>query len=61
MEVVISLITLAIIIVPLWKIMRKTGQNPAISLLVVIPIIGPLIYALVFGYGRWPKYPDEAS
>ena len=46
------LITL-LTIIPLWVIHGKAGQNPAISIACVIPIIGPLISIAVLAFGKW--------
>jgi hypothetical protein len=42
-----------------WKIFSKTGQTPALALLAFIPGIGPMIVALIFGRGRWPRFPNR--
>jgi hypothetical protein len=59
MEIIFFLVIAAITIYPLWRIFEKTGQTPALSLLVLLPSIGPMIVALIFGRGRWPRYPDS--
>lgn len=46
-------------IIPVWKIFSKTGQNPALALLALIPGVGPVIVTILFGRGRWPRYPGR--
>jgi uncharacterized membrane protein len=58
MEFLGYLILLAITIFPLWRILQKTGQTPAMALLVLVPSIGTMIVALYFGLGRWPRMGD---
>ncbi|HLX26106.1 MAG TPA: hypothetical protein VKR05_03875 [Candidatus Cybelea sp.] len=37
-----------------WRIFAKAGYNGALSLLNLVPGIGPLICMLILGFGRWP-------
>ncbi|MBV8197717.1 MAG: hypothetical protein JO263_06260 [Candidatus Eremiobacteraeota bacterium] len=43
-----------------WRIFAKAGYNGAMSLLNLIPGIGPLICMIVLAFGRWP-IEDELS
>lgn len=36
-----------------WKIAAKAGYNPALSLLMLVPV-GNLILLAIFAFGRWP-------
>ena len=54
---IVMLLLVAITIVPVWRIFSKTGQSPALALLLFIPFLGAAIAALVFGFGRWPRHP----
>jgi len=56
-----SLIGALIFIVPLWKIFTKAGKNPAISLVIFIPVLGLLIASIVLAFSEWPntKYNQE--
>ena len=47
-------ISVAIVLIPLWKIFGKTGRSPWLSLLMFIPGIGGLICVLILAFGRWP-------
>jgi hypothetical protein len=37
-----------------WRIFAKAGYNGALSLLNLIPGVGPLICMLILAFGRWP-------
>ncbi|HZY97859.1 MAG TPA: hypothetical protein VFE35_12260 [Candidatus Cybelea sp.] len=37
-----------------WRIFAKAGYNGALSLLNLIPGVGPLICVLILAFGRWP-------
>jgi hypothetical protein len=37
-----------------WRIFEKAGYNGALSLLNLIPGVGPLISVLILAFGRWP-------
>ena len=47
------LIGAVIAIIPVWHIFGRTGQRRFYALLIIIPLIGPMIVALIFGLGRW--------
>ena len=36
-----------------WKIAAKAGYNPALSLLMLVPL-GNLIFLAIFAFGKWP-------
>jgi hypothetical protein len=46
-------------VIAAWKIFSKTGQNPLLALLAFIPGLGPVIVALIFGRGHWPRFPHR--
>ena len=37
-----------------WRIFAKAGYNGALSLLNLVPGIGPLICVIILAFGRWP-------
>ncbi len=37
-----------------WRIFTKAGYNGALSLLNLVPGVGPLICVLILAFGRWP-------
>ncbi len=37
-----------------WRIFAKAGYNGSLSLLNLIPGVGPLICVLILAFGRWP-------
>lgn len=38
---------------PTWRISKRAGLNPTISLLAFIPYIGIFIFGLIVGYSKW--------
>lgn len=56
MEVLYSIIGLAIIVVPLWRICGRAGFNPAIALLAIIPFLGFIVVVAILAFIRWPVY-----
>ena len=42
-----------IFIVPAWKICKRVGLNPALSLLILIPLVN-LVAVWVFAFAQWP-------
>jgi len=37
-----------------WRIFAKAGYSGALSLLNLVPGVGPLICVLILAFGRWP-------
>jgi len=55
----IALLVFSIIIY--WRIFSKAGYNGALTLLILIPLIGPiigLILMCVLAFGEWPIYRE---
>ena len=53
LEVVIMLICASIMIIPFWKIFSKAGYNAALSLPMVIPVVG-IILLFFLAFSEWP-------
>jgi uncharacterized membrane protein len=49
------------LIVPVWRIVRRTGRHPALSLLMFFPGIGVVLLALILAFGRWPAVQRSAN
>jgi hypothetical protein len=43
-----------LLLVPMWRIFRRAGFHPALSLLIFIPAAGVAAAALVLAFRRWP-------
>jgi len=50
-----------VLIVPIWRIVRRTGRHPALSLLIFFPGIGLILVAFILAFGRWPALENGAS
>jgi Na+/proline symporter len=52
----------AIVLVPFWQIFKKAGMTPALSLLMILPLVN-LVMLYVLAFSRWnvipagPEYP----
>ena len=40
--------------IPAWMIFRRAGLQPALGLLVFIPVLGPLLVLLLLAFMDWP-------
>jgi hypothetical protein len=49
------IIMAVIMIIPFWKIFQKAGFNPALSLLMLIPIIN-IIAIFYLAFAAWPVH-----
>jgi hypothetical protein len=43
-----------IVVIPAWRIFRRAGLNPALSLFIFVPALGGLIVLLMLAFMRWP-------
>lgn len=44
----------AILIVPIWRIFKRAGLNPAFSLFIFVPWVGWLIVYCLLAFMPWP-------
>ncbi len=49
----IVFIYVAVIVVPIWHILKKAGYNAAFSLFALIPFVN-IILLWVFAFSKWP-------
>jgi len=54
-----ALVGAVLVIVPLWRIFARAGFNPALSLLVIIPLLGFIIVTAVLGFSKWPRLENH--
>jgi O-antigen ligase len=59
MHGLIALLVLALVGVPLWRIVRRTGLPPALSLLAFVPVAN-VIFIWVFAFMEWPALKPNA-
>jgi ABC-type uncharacterized transport system YnjBCD permease subunit len=52
-EAIVILAFVAFTVWCYWKIAAKAGYNPALSLLMIVPLANFIILA-IFAFGRWP-------
>ncbi len=51
--ILLYLIIEALIIFPAWKIFKRAGMNPALSLLILIPGVGYFIAVGILAFSPW--------
>jgi hypothetical protein len=54
-----NLIVTILIVVPLWRICRRAGFHPALSLIAIIPLLRFIIVASVLGFATWPTLKNR--
>jgi hypothetical protein len=64
--VILWLIIATLVIIPAWRILRKAGFIPALSLLLIVPILGWFCVIIVLAFVPWPAlrrrpYADVAA
>jgi len=50
---VVSIPVVLVSVVPYWQIFKKAGFSPALSLLMLVPIVG-IIVLFVVAFSDWP-------
>jgi hypothetical protein len=59
-QLLIILIYLLAVVTPFWKIFKKAGYSPWLSLLILVPLVNlVMIYFLAFA--SWPALRKEAG
>lgn len=62
MEVLLGLVSGVVVLVPLWRITRRTGRDPWLSLLFLgTPPIGTIVFIAILAFGRWPAEPAQPT
>jgi O-antigen ligase len=44
----------AFFLVPVWRIHKRAGLLPALSLLILVPFAGVVVSSLILAFSRWP-------
>jgi hypothetical protein len=52
--VIVWLIIATLVIIPAWHILRKAGFIPALSLLLIVPLLGWFCAIIVLAFVPWP-------
>lgn len=55
---ILSFLVLMILI--WWRIFKKAGYEPALSLLMIVPIVN-IVMLFVIAFGKWPIYEKLTS
>ncbi|MEW6363947.1 MAG: hypothetical protein AB1714_04845 [Acidobacteriota bacterium] len=53
-ELVMVVVVVFIIVLPFWKIFSKAGFPPALSLLMLLPLIN-ILMLFYLGFAEWPR------
>lgn len=54
-EIFVLLVLIVICVVPFWKIFKKAGFAPALSLLMIIPLIN-FVMIFYLAFAEWPTH-----
>jgi len=59
LELWIAAVSSLMVMIPLWRITRRTGRDPWLSLLFLgTPPVGTLVFIAILAFGRWPAERD---
>ena len=53
-SLVVGLLVTILALIPLWRVFSRAGLAPALSLLVLVPILGWAIVAVILAVSDWP-------
>jgi hypothetical protein len=48
------LIIATLVIIPAWRILRKAGFIPALSFVLIVPLLGWFCVIIVLAFVQWP-------
>ena len=51
---IVWLIIATLVIIPAWRILRKAGFIPALSLVLIVPLLGWFCVTIVLAFVPWP-------
>ena len=54
---IIIVISIAIVMIPCWLILKKAGFSPWLSLLCIVPSLGTLVLLYVLAFAQWKVIP----
>ena len=58
---VLPVIIAILALIPLWRVFSRAGLVPALSLLVLIPVLGWVIVGLILALSDWPALNRRPS
>ncbi len=47
------------LVIPAWRIVKRVGMNPALSLLLLVPLAN-VICLWIFAFSEWPALKQDA-
>lgn len=50
-----------LIVVPVWRAYDRAGLSPFLSLLVLVPLIGPVVAVAILAFAAWPKVDGDPA
>jgi len=54
LSLIIYMLLALVLIVPTWRICARAGFSGALSLFLLVPLIGPFIVMAVLAFSTWP-------
>lgn len=51
----------ALVVWPLWRILRRTGLDGRWALLVFVPLVGLALVVGILGHSKWPLLPERGK
>lgn len=58
---IIIVITIAIVMVPCWFILKKAGFSPWLALLCLVPSLGTLVLLYILAFAEWKVIPNPQA
>ncbi|HTW61789.1 MAG TPA: hypothetical protein VMD55_08255 [Terracidiphilus sp.] len=54
---IIIVVSIAVVMIPCWFVLKKAGFTPWLSLLCIMPTLGTLILLYVLAFAQWKVAP----
>ena len=58
---IIIIISIAVVMIPSWFILKKAGFSPWLSLLCLVPSLGTLVLLYILAFAEWKVVPAPTA
>ncbi len=54
------IVVVVLVLIPAWRIVKRVGMNPALSLLLLVPLVN-IIAIWLFAFAEWPALKQQGT
>ncbi len=57
----VAIVLAVLALIPLWRVFSRAGLTPALSLLILVPVLGWAIVGLILALSDWPTLQSRSA